>query len=54
MNRCMITSENNVGICEAVNCFSQATVQIEVNVGELGRLTLSLCEHCVGKFVGDN
>jgi hypothetical protein len=53
MNRYMITSEDSAGICEAVNCFSQATVQVEVDVGHLGRITLSLCENCVSKF-GDH
>jgi len=34
-------------ICEAVNCFSQAAVQIEVRVGHLGSVSLSLCNDCV-------
>jgi hypothetical protein len=54
MNQYTIPPEVNNGICEAAHCFSQATVQIEVKVGMLGRLTLSLCENCVAKFVGDN
>jgi len=54
MNQSTITPEVNNGICEALNCFSPATVQVNVKVGQLGRIALSLCENCVCKFVGDN
>ena len=40
-------------ICEAVNCFSPAQVQIEVKVGQAGSISLSLCNDCVCKFRGD-
>jgi hypothetical protein len=53
MNHCTTTPEVNNGICEAANCFLQATVQVDVKVGQLGRITVSLCENCVFKFVGD-
>jgi hypothetical protein len=42
---------NNV-ICEAVGCFAEARVQIEVRAGQLGTISLSLCKNCVSKFVG--
>jgi hypothetical protein len=41
---------NKNSICEAVNCSSRALVQIEVKVGQLGTITLSLCYDCVLKF----
>ncbi|MGC2683860.1 MAG: hypothetical protein WA323_18530 [Candidatus Nitrosopolaris sp.] len=41
-------------ICEAVGCFEEATVEIEVNVGQGASLPLSLCKICVNKFVGDD
>jgi hypothetical protein len=37
-------------MCEAVNCFSLATGQLEVKVGHLGNISLSLCNDCVSKF----
>ncbi len=40
----------NNGICEGVNCFSQAEVQIDVKVGQLGSISLSLCNDCAVKF----
>jgi hypothetical protein len=39
---------------EAVNCFSAAQVQIEVKVGQAGRISLSLCNDCVRKFSDEN
>ena len=40
-------------MCEALDCFSQATAQIEVRVGQLGTISLSLCKDCVSKFRDD-
>lgn len=37
-------------ICEAVNCFLQSAVQIKVKVGQLGSISLSLCNDCISKF----
>jgi hypothetical protein len=37
-------------ICEAVNCFFTATIQIDVKVGQLGYISLLLCNECVSKF----
>jgi hypothetical protein len=54
MNQCKIPQEVNNGICEAAGCFSPAEVQIEVKVGQLGNISLSLCNICVNKFVGDD
>ena len=42
--------EVNKTICEAVNCFSPAQVQIEVQVGQAGSISLYLCNDCVCKF----
>jgi hypothetical protein len=54
MNQCKIPQEVNNGICEAVGCFSPAEAQIKVKVGQLGNISLSLCNICVNKFVGDD
>ncbi len=37
-------------VCEAVNCDSPAEIQIKVKVGQLGNISLSLCNFCVTKF----
>ena len=50
MNQFNVPPGVNNAICEAVNCFSRATVQIEVKVGQLGSISLSLCNDCVCKF----
>jgi hypothetical protein len=53
MDGSIATSDLN-NECEAVNCSSPAEVQIEVKVGQLGNISLSLCNICVNKFVGDD
>jgi hypothetical protein len=45
--------EVNNGICEAAGCFSPAEVQLKVKVGQMGNISLSLCNNCVGKFRND-
>lgn len=40
-------------ICEAVNCFSTATIQINVKVGHLGYISFLLCNKCVSKFMDE-
>jgi|RhiMetdeSRZDD1v2_1073273.scaffolds.fasta_scaffold90479_3 hypothetical protein len=40
------------GICEAINCQSEAIEEIQLKVG--GQfLTVSLCKNCVGEFKDD-
>lgn len=46
--------DNNVRICEAVDCFAEATNTIEVKAGNYRTISLSLCNICVSKFVGDD
>ena len=41
-------------VCEAVDCFSPAEVQIEVKEGQGGSISLSLCNDCVRKFSDEN
>jgi hypothetical protein len=50
MNQFKVPRNVNNIICEAVNCFSSAEVQIEVKVGQAGSISLSLCNDCVCKF----
>jgi hypothetical protein len=52
--QCTESVLNNANVCEAMNCFAEATIQIEVRVGQLGTITLSLCKNCVNKFTGDH
>lgn len=40
-------------MCEAANCFEEAITAIEVEVGHYGTISLSLCNICAKKFVGD-
>jgi hypothetical protein len=44
-----ITSE-----CEGVDCFAEATNTIKVNAGNHRTISLSLCNICVNKFIGDD
>ncbi|HXX96339.1 MAG TPA: hypothetical protein VEL11_04375 [Candidatus Bathyarchaeia archaeon] len=37
-----------------VNCFEKATTAIEVTAGNHRTISLSLCNICVNKFVGDD
>jgi hypothetical protein len=46
--------DNNVRICEAVDCFADATNTIEVEAGNHRTISLSLCNICVNKFVGSD
>jgi hypothetical protein len=39
---------------EAVNLFEKTTTIIEVKVGHHRTISLSLCNICVNKFVGDD
>jgi hypothetical protein len=41
---------SNNGICEAVGCFKNATINIGVKVGQGKEITLNLCKDCVNKF----
>ena len=41
----IISSQVNKKICEAFDCAEEATVEIEVQVGDKG-LSLDLCEEC--------
>ena len=47
------TSDLN-NVCEAVNCFEKATTIIEVKAGHHRTISLSVCNICVNKFVGDD
>ena len=47
------TNEVNNGTCEAEGCFAPATNTIEVKAGNHRTISLSLCNICVSKFVGD-
>jgi hypothetical protein len=53
MNRYKLAKGLNNSVCEAVNCFSPAEVEFEVKVGQLGSISLSLCNDCIRKFKGE-
>jgi hypothetical protein len=53
MSRQYSDSNVNKGICECIDCFSQATTAIEVSVGVLGVIPLFLCQNCLSKFQDD-
>jgi hypothetical protein len=49
-NHLKMPQEVNNSICEAVNCFSPAEIQLQVKVGQLGSIPLLLCNDCARKF----
>jgi hypothetical protein len=51
MSQDIVPSKDNNKICEAVNCSAQAIKEIKVKVGNMGSITLSLCEDCQSKFL---
>jgi hypothetical protein len=44
----------NLVICDVVDCFAKATTTIEVEAGHHRTISLSLCNTCVNKFIGDD
>jgi hypothetical protein len=42
--------KTNNTICEAVGCDEKAVTEIQVDTGQSGSITLSLCNNCVSKF----
>ncbi len=51
----VIDEPRNVALmCEAVNCFAEATNTIEVKAGNHSTISLSHCNICLNKFVGDD
>jgi hypothetical protein len=50
MSSATVSSEANKNICEAFGCYAQATIDIEVQVGKQGVISLHLCKSCVAKF----
>ena len=45
---------DNQTICEAIGCYAYSTSTVELKAGHHRAISLSLCEDCVDKFVGDN
>jgi hypothetical protein len=45
-----LDQQSHSEICEAADCFAIATKILEVKVGILGQISLSLCKSCVLKF----
>ena len=43
-------AEVNKETCEAFGCLANATIEIEVPVGQEGKISLHLCQDCVAKF----
>jgi hypothetical protein len=49
-------SDNNIGptdnknICNGLQCFNEATTQIDEEIGDMDRIVLQLCDDCVLKF----
>lgn len=41
-------------ICEAFECYENATEKIDLNAGKFGTISLLVCINCVGKFVTPN
>ena len=47
---CLNENVNGLQLCEARTCLEEATKTIAVKVGQLGSISLSLCDDCVSKF----
>ena len=45
-----IAKEVNKQICEALDCFEQATIELKIDVGKFGKIPLFLCKECLPKF----
>ena len=45
-----IVKEVNKQICEANGCHKQATNEIKLDVGQVGKISLYLCRNCIPKF----
>ena len=52
-NNIIDIQDNNV-ICEANGCYKQATNEIELDVGQFGKISLFLCKNCVPEFTKGN
>ncbi|HJT83295.1 MAG TPA: hypothetical protein VJ697_02335 [Nitrososphaeraceae archaeon] len=48
-NNIIDIQDNNV-ICEANGCYKQATNELELDVGQFGKISLFLCRNCIPKF----
>lgn len=44
------TTNNNKVICEAINCYREATEKIDIKAGSFGLITLNLCKRCIKRF----
>jgi hypothetical protein len=45
-----LCKEINKQICEAIDCFKNATDEISLKVGKFGKISLFLCKECLPKF----
>jgi hypothetical protein len=48
-NNIIHIQDNNV-ICEANGCYEKATIEIKLDVGQFGKISLFLCANCIPKF----
>jgi hypothetical protein len=53
MDRNTISYEVNNKICEAYDCFAEATTSIRVKIGHKRTMMLDVCKDCVSKFRED-
>ena len=50
MNDNIIALATNKQICEAIGCSKNATNEISLDIGKLGKISLFLCKGCLPKF----
>jgi hypothetical protein len=43
-------SETNKKICNGLGCLCAATNYIDEEVGDIGKISLQLCDDCLAKF----
>jgi len=50
MSQSTVQDEVNKKICESIGCFAKAAKEIEVHIGQQGKISLYLCNGCITKF----
>lgn len=46
----LFSATTDKNICESFDCSNEATVEISIDAGKFGVITLNLCDNCIVKF----
>lgn len=50
MSQNRIYFKANKELCEALGCVAEATHEIDLRLGQLGKISVHLCKSCIPKF----